>query len=558
MLIAFGTGYARAQLPFSNFSLGDDHGLTNMNGRELLPPIYAGIRYLGHGLFLLQQRCSEPGKRFDCAKEKILLNHSLIKLNTPVPSDATFERLLSLGKRADKNNELNVDAIPADALLVFCADNYFGVCDSKGREILPPDCVWIGNLSEGTVALCKADGFLYTFNFEFRKLQKLSYQNVRQDCRLDFSEGLAAFASKATPQSRSMWGFIDTSGNVVIEPKFDFAWNFVDGLACVRFPDSGSQGSPAHNELIDKAGKLASPPNLKVIMTFGPYIEVQDSSGNYGVVDSHFKCVIPPKYTSISAQLERSSTVDEMGIWYPSKTIPIYYFAKQKVDGKSVILSSKGALVLEIPSELILPGRTSQPIFMDGVFVCKRGPGMPLAKATFINFKGKTVPAPYCNFSDSKDVRFGKIAPGILLKTIPGSKEQMNDYRARMFAPKDRSLREYFCDVLKPVVDDFEAGHYQDALSNLQKAKLDDRRDPIYQPVYIRALCLQALGKFAEATTDYATVNEFSSDQFLKDRSHMGLECCFKKQSSIPPKMLTFPPRWEQDGGLGVPLPRRR
>lgn len=556
VLSAFGVNHARAQLPFRSRELGNDHGLTDLKGKELLPPIYAGIRYLGHGLFLLKQRCPEPEKRFDCAKEKILLNNNLTKVKTSVPPGASFERILWLGKRADESAAFIAGEVPEDALLVYQAHEYFGVCSSKGRAILPPDCVWIGNLRDGVVALRKSDGLLYTFNLENRKLQKLSYQNVRRDCRLEFSEGLAEFASEASPQSKSKWGFIDTNGNVVIEPKFDFAWNFEGGLACVRFPANGNQ---AHNELIDKTGKLASPPNLKVIATFGSYIEVQDQSGNCGVVDRGFKYVVQPKYKSICAQTAYPDTVDEIGIWYPSTTMPIYYFATRAEDGKPVILSSKGDLVLEVPPNLILHGPASMPVFVDGVFACKRGLGVPLANATFINLKGEIVPAPYSNLSDSKDVVFRQIAPGILLKTFECSKElrekAMYGYQPGYFAPKDRTLREYVCYALKAVVDDFDSGNYKGALLRLQKASLDERRDPIYQPAFIRGLCLQAMGKFTEAAGDYAVVNEFSNDQLLKDKSQIGLACCSKKQSAIPSKMLTFPPRWERQGGVGVPVP---
>lgn len=556
---AFNANLAWAELPFSNLELGNDHGLTDLKGKELLPPIYAGIRYLGHGLFLLKQRCAEPEKRFDCAREKILLNSKLKKVKTTVPTGTTFERVLWLGKRAAKDDTLIVDGIADDALLVYRTENYFGVCDSNGRQILPPDCAWIGNYSEGVVALRKSDDLLYTFNFESNKLQKLSYQKIRRDCRLDFSEGLAEFASEATSQSKSMWGFIDTNGSVVIEPKFDFAWNFNNGLACVRLP---ANGRPAHNELIDTTGKLASPPNLKVIATCGPYIQVKDQLGNFGVIDHRFEYLIPPKYKSICAQLAYSDTVDEIGIWYPQRTIPIYYFATRREDGKPVILSHKGDLVLEVPPGLDAEKPATPPIFVDGVFACKRGPGVPFDKAIFIDFKGKVVSSPYSNLSDSKDVVFRKIAPGILLKTAWCSKEQRDK---KMYAqlpgatpPKERTLKEYVCDALKAVVDDIDNGHYADALTRLQKTKLDEGRDPIYQPIFIRGLCKQAMGKFAEATSDYAAVKKNSNDQQLRNKSDIGIEYCTQKQSAIPTTMLMFPPRWERQGGGVSPIRYKR
>lgn len=119
-------------------------------------------------------------------------------------------------------------------------------------------------------------------------------------------------------------------------------------------------------------------------------------------------------------------------------------------------------------------------------------------------------------------------------------------------------MKEYVCEALKAVVDDIDNGRYADALIRLQETKLDEGKDPIYQPVFIRGLCQQAMGKFAEATSDYATVKEFSNDQQLKSKSQVGIECCSKKLSAIPTTMLLFPARWERQGGGVSPIRFKR
>src|SRR4051794_22881931 len=47
-----------------------------------------------------------------------------------------------------------------------------------------------------------------------------------------FSEGLAIIA-KRVPNTYGRWGFIDETGTVVIEPRFDNAKPFSEGLAAV-------------------------------------------------------------------------------------------------------------------------------------------------------------------------------------------------------------------------------------------------------------------------------------------------------------------------------------
>ena len=52
------------------------------------------------------------------------------------------------------------------------------------------------------------------------------------------------------------WGFIDKTGSFVINPQFDFAWSFSDGLAAVRIGDyeTGKYG------FIDKTGSFVINP----------------------------------------------------------------------------------------------------------------------------------------------------------------------------------------------------------------------------------------------------------------------------------------------------------
>ncbi|EPZ6837230.1 WG repeat-containing protein, partial [Campylobacter coli] len=50
------------------------------------------------------------------------------------------------------------------------------------------------------------------------------------------------------------WGFIDKSGKIVIESKFDDAWYFREGLAAVEL--NGKYG------FIDKSGKIIAKPEF--------------------------------------------------------------------------------------------------------------------------------------------------------------------------------------------------------------------------------------------------------------------------------------------------------
>ncbi len=95
-----------------------------------------------------------------------------------------------------------------------------------------------------------------------------------------FSEGLAAVlvADKG-------WGFIDKTGKMVIKPQFHGAWHFSEGLALVRM--GGRDGWPANKVL----KYPADPVGVRVSDEFGPA-----GCGKFGYVDRSGAYVIDPKY----------------------------------------------------------------------------------------------------------------------------------------------------------------------------------------------------------------------------------------------------------------------
>lgn len=69
---------------------------------------------------------------------------------------------------------------------------------------------------------------------------------------ITFSEGLAAFAKNGK------WGFIDTAGKVVIEPRFSVVGRFSDGLATFK-----AEGHAGRTGYIDKTGAVVIQPQFE-------------------------------------------------------------------------------------------------------------------------------------------------------------------------------------------------------------------------------------------------------------------------------------------------------
>lgn len=167
-----------------------------------------------------------------------------------------------------------------------------------------------------------------------------------------FSDGLAAV------QQNDMWGFIDTTGRMVIEPKFAMVGLFSDGLASFR---ANRLTDPWG--YIDKSGKVVIKPQFDVADDFqkgiarvgfetpgSKLLSFADagSTYNYRFIDREGKYVPEPSPTHYA-----TGELDEL--------IPF-----QK-DGMAGYLNAKGEVVIE-------PIFQSASAFYDGLAcVCQKG-----------------------------------------------------------------------------------------------------------------------------------------------------------------------------------------
>ena len=122
------------------------------------------------------------------------------------------------------------------------------------------------------------------------------------------------------------YGFINHSGSLVIKPRFEVAWGFTEGLACVkldgkfgfidprgefvilpRFPYAGDfRDGRASVEIngkwgfIDKSGKVVIPPISETGVGFYEGLAAVRRYGKFGFIDTLGDVVIPLKYDHAS------------------------------------------------------------------------------------------------------------------------------------------------------------------------------------------------------------------------------------------------------------------
>jgi hypothetical protein len=161
-----------------------------------------------------------------------------------------------------------------------CGDYYelhagdrFGFIDPDGKLISAPEYLWIGEFSgsrSNDYAPVKfTDGY---FGFVTRS-GKIAFPKTFQ------SVSKLGFQGGPSPASNGrQWGYIDKSGKWVVEPQFDDAFNFSEGLGGVSV--SGKWG------YIDARGKFAVNPQFDAAFNFDCGAAPVRTGANWTLIDA--------------------------------------------------------------------------------------------------------------------------------------------------------------------------------------------------------------------------------------------------------------------------------
>ncbi|ADU31968.1 WG repeat-containing protein [Evansella cellulosilytica] len=106
--------------------------------------------------------------------------------------------------------------------------------------------------------------------------------NPQFDTATSFVDGLALVSKDG------MYGFIDEDGNTVINFEFDYAEPFSDGLALV--------GIQSNYGFIDKNGEMVINPRYDDAYSFSEGLARVEVNGEYGYIDKNGEMVISPQF----------------------------------------------------------------------------------------------------------------------------------------------------------------------------------------------------------------------------------------------------------------------
>lgn len=173
----------------------------------------------------------------------------------------------------------------SEGLAAVRLDSLWGYINNTGNVVIDLQFNSASNFSEGLAAVREGeDKWGYINNTGELVVPYQRYGYIYWDSPGEFHEGRASILSEGK------YGFIDTKGNVIIEPQYNFPANFSEGLAGV-FKDFNVT-------YINKSGEA-------VIITGvnGHYREFSEglaavmSDGKWGFIDKTGKLVIDYQYT---------------------------------------------------------------------------------------------------------------------------------------------------------------------------------------------------------------------------------------------------------------------
>ncbi len=168
-----------------------------------------------------------------------------------------------------------------------------------------------------------------------------------------FSEGLASFKD---PKGQS--GYVNTKGEVVIEHSYDYAHAFSEGLAVVGMANGGYK---AKFGFINKSGKLVIPLQYDSASEYSEGLARVEKNNKWGFINKHNDLVVPMQYDYVGSYCHGFAIVkknDKLGYINRSGclTIPFEFddtesfsegYAAVMVGRKWGYINEKGIFVIE-------------------------------------------------------------------------------------------------------------------------------------------------------------------------------------------------------------------
>jgi hypothetical protein len=165
-------------------------------------------------------------------------------------------------------------------------DGTYGFINKNGKIILLPIYDGVEQFSEGYAAVTFNEKSISAKSVYIDTTGAFAFNGRRFGFVNSFKEG------KAAVQVDGKWGFINTTGMDIMEPVFQNATNFSNGIAVVSI----MKGKKVKYGFVDPAGKFIIKPKFADAANFANGLAPVKIGKLWGFIDQKGKVVIKPKF----------------------------------------------------------------------------------------------------------------------------------------------------------------------------------------------------------------------------------------------------------------------
>lgn len=153
-------------------------------------------------------------------------------------------------------------------------NDLYGFVDRSGAMVIEPRFAAPGTFESG-IARMTDDGKRWAFLLpDGTLLNDTWYEGTEV-----MSEDIAGF------KQGGKWGYLRRTGEILVEPRFDFVGPFVDGIARAGIP------TRAEWEFLDADGRTVIPPGYDMAMNFSEGLAPVRKDGRWGLIDAQNRVV---------------------------------------------------------------------------------------------------------------------------------------------------------------------------------------------------------------------------------------------------------------------------
>lgn len=188
--------------------------------------------------------------------------------------------------------------------LVKNDDDKYGFINEDGEYVVKPVYINAHGFSEGLAVAVKPDGKIEYIDSKGKTAFTLP-ADIEQGG--DFNDGLALILKN------DLYGYIDTKGAIVIEPKFENATAFNEGLAIIG--KMNKDKTVFEYGAINTDGEQVIEPKFENLSAFKEGMASFSKKGKYGFIDTKGEEVIDTNYDDVGTFSQGLAPVEKKGKW---------------------------------------------------------------------------------------------------------------------------------------------------------------------------------------------------------------------------------------------------